>query len=178
MDKQVELSVFNPSSNSVQYVSRNCTITVPGHSFKDNMAVIKVPMDRLKSFRDHIRKHFSYIKLYVGEPTEEETESKTADTTEVTGTTEAAGTTEVTGQTAEQDTEPVVDDAETNSGKESEEKSDIPDREDFFAACTAQKESDGIWVVTLPSGKTLKIEGVSHHKTAKQAAYDQLYGES
>jgi hypothetical protein len=52
----------------------------------------------------------------------------------------------------------------------------IPEKDNFFAGCTAKKEADDVWVVTVPGGEALRIEGVTHHKQAKLAAYEKLYG--
>ncbi len=52
-----------------------------------------------------------------------------------------------------------------------------PEKDEFFAACSATKIDEDTWKVTLPDGKELQIDGVSHHKQAKQVAYEKTYGE-
>jgi hypothetical protein len=51
-----------------------------------------------------------------------------------------------------------------------------PEKDVFFAGCMAKKEADDVWAVTVPGGEVLRIEGVTHHKQAKLAAYEKLYG--
>jgi hypothetical protein len=69
-------------------------------------------------------------------------------------------------------------DGQENPGPKDPEENDAPEKDDFFAACIAKKESGDTWSVIVPSGEKISIEGVTHHQQAKLVAYEKLYGEN
>ena len=148
----VSIQITNPSSSPFEICCKRRPIKVPGKTTAKDPVVVEVDEKNLEALVKKIERRFPYATV---SPVEDVVTEE--DTTE-----------------PETDPEKTAD-ADTGTGSGGENT--VPDRDTFFAGCKATKNDDESWTVTTADGKEIVIEGVPHHKQAKQAAYDQLYGE-
>jgi len=161
--EKANLSIINPSSGGVQYVARGITVNIPGHRFQTNPLEISLPTDLCVHFKKTMSRRFPHIVV-------SDVEADAVEGIDTVIDIDAGQDEHIPSE----DTTAALD-IDTSPTGRLEGGVELPSKDDFFSQCTAKKEANGKWAVTCGTGEFLIVDGVAHHKQAKQAAYDKLY---